>query len=127
MDILDLLTRPGTYILGLAVYVLTFFTRKVVQLIWPGLKKQADANSPDVTYLTNASRWWNEVVLYAVPVVWGGIAAMVNSTFLFEGIDEGARVMFGVGVGWCSGFLYKALKKAIYGKLGITAEVTPTL
>lgn len=126
MDILELLTRPGTYVLGIAVYVLTFFTRKVVQLEWPSLKKQADANDPQITYLTPMSRWWNEVILYAIPVAYGGAACIVQSTFLFEGIDGGAKFMYGAGVGWFSSFLYKAIKKAISNKMGIqeVSEVT---
>jgi hypothetical protein len=126
MDILELLTRPGTYVLGIVVYVLTFFTRKVVQLLWPSLKKQADANDPQITYLTPMSRWWNEVILYAIPVAYGGAACIVQSTFLFEGIDGGAKFMYGAGVGWFSSFLYKAIKKAVQDKIGIkeVSEVT---
>lgn len=117
MDILDLMTRPGTYVLGIVVYVLTFFIRKVVQIIWPSLKKQADANAPQITYLSPMSRWWNEVILYAIPVAIGGLACIVNSEFLFQGIDGGGKFMYGAGVGWFSSFLYKALKKAIQTKM----------
>lgn len=125
MDILDLLTRSGTYVLGIGVFVLTFFTRKVVELIWPSLKKMADANSPDITYATSASRWWNEVILYAVPVAYGGLAAFSTSEFFFEGIDGGsAKFMFGAGVGWFSSFLYKALKKAIRQKLNLKETIS---
>lgn len=119
MDILDLLTRSGTYVLAVAVFVLTFFTRKVVELVWPSLKKQADANSAEPSYLTPLSRWWNEVLLYALPVVFGGCSAVSNSEFLFEGIDGGAKVLYGCGVGWFSGFLYKALKKAVANKVNV--------
>lgn len=126
MDILELLTRPGTYVLGIAVYVLTFFTRKIVEITWPSLKKQADANSPDITYLNQASRWWNEVVLYAVPVVYGAASCASASQFLFEGIDGGAKFMYGAGVGWFSSFLYKALRKAIASRVNVKeiSEVT---
>lgn len=119
MDILDLLTRSGTYILAVAVFVLTFFTRKLVELSWPTLKKQADANSPNVTYLTSGSRWWNEVILYAVPVVYGALTAFSSSPTLYGGLDGSAKVMFGAGVGWFSSFLYKGLKRAIAGKLNL--------
>jgi hypothetical protein len=122
MDILDLLTRPGTYVLGIAVYVLTFFTRRAVELVWPRLKKQSDANSPDITYLTTQARWWNEVVLYAVPVVYGAGSSLSASAFLFEGIDGGAKFMYGAGVGWFSSFLYKALKRAIANRVNGGAE-----
>ncbi len=120
MDILDLMTRSGTYVLAMAVFLLTFFTRRVVELVWPSLKKQADANSPELSYLTPTSRWWNEVVLYAVPVVYGAAFGVFNSEFLFEGIDGGAKVLYSAGVGWFSGFLYKALKKAIAQRVNVT-------
>lgn len=117
MDILDLLLRPGTYVLGIAIYVVTRLTRRGVELKWPSLKKQADANDPALSYLTPMSRWWNEVILYAVPVVLGGLASLVPSQFLFEGFDGAAKSMYGAGVGWFSGFLYKALKKAVLSRL----------
>jgi hypothetical protein len=119
MDILQLLTRPGTYVLGIAVYVFTFFTRRIVQMCWPSLEKQADANAPGLTYLTSMSRWWNEVILYAIPVVYGGCASTSSSNFLFEGIDGGAKLMYGAGVGWFSSFLYKTIKKAMSNKVGV--------
>lgn len=119
MDILDLLTRSGTYVLAVGVFVLTFFTRKVVELVWPTLKKRADANSPEISYLTPLSRWWNEVILYLLPVLFGCFTAIFNSDFLFEGIDGGAKLMYGACVGWFSGFLYKALKKAIASKVNV--------
>lgn len=119
MDILDLLTRSGTYVLAITVFVSTFLTRKVVELLWPRLKKKADANSVELSYLTPMSRWWNEVILYVVPVVFGGLSALSNSEFLFEGIDGGAKMMYGAGVGWFSGFLYKTLKKAIANKVSV--------
>jgi hypothetical protein len=129
MDILDLLLRPGTYVLGIVVYVATFLTRRGVEITWPSLKKQADANSPDITYLTQMSRWWNEVILYAVPVVFGGLASLVPSQFLFDAFDTGAKSMYGMGVGWFSSFLYKALKKAVLNRFpgaDVLSEVSKT-
>jgi len=122
MDILDLLTRSGTYVLALAIAVITLIARRVVETLWPSLKKQADANTPGVTYLTMLSRWWNEVILYAIPVVLGALSSLVQSDFLFTGIDGGARWMYGAGVGWFSSFLYKGLKKAALGKLNLPDE-----
>lgn len=119
MDILDLLTRSGTYVLAITVFIATFLTRKVVELVWPSLKKKADANSAETSYLTTMSRWWNEVILYVVPVVFGGLSALSNSEFLFEGIDGGAKMMYGAGVGWFSGFLYKTVKKAVASKVNV--------
>ena len=65
LDIVGLLTRPGTYVLGVFIWIVTFLMRRFIETINPQLKKQADANSPKVTYLTTGARWWNEVILYA--------------------------------------------------------------
>lgn len=120
LDIVDLLTRPGTYVLGVFIYVLVFFMRRVIEGIDPTLKKQADANSPKITYLNNRARWWNEVVLYAFPVLVGGGTALSKSEFFFAGIgDRGGKVIFGAVVGWFSSFLYKLLKKVIKQKVGV--------
>lgn len=118
MDILELLTRSGTYVLAVSVFVATFFTRRGVEILWPSLKKQADANAPAVTYPTPMSRWWNEVILYAIPVVFGVLASFSNSSFLFENMDGTARALFGGGVGWFSSFLYKMVKRGIKQKMG---------
>lgn len=120
LDVFALLTRPGTYMLGVFVYVVVLFIRRVVESINPSLKKQADANSPKITYLNNYARWWNEVVLYALPAFIGGGSAISQSEFFFAGIgDRGGKVVFGVVVGWFSGFLYKLLKKIIQQKAGV--------
>jgi hypothetical protein len=124
MDILDLLTRSGTYVLAVIVYVATFFVRKGVEMVWPTLKKQADANSPEITYLTKLSRWWNEVILYALPVAFGALSSVSGSEFLFEGIDGSGKFMYGAGVGWFSSFLYKALKKAISNRVNVKEIIT---
>lgn len=118
LDIITLLTRSGTYVLAVAVFVLTYFIRKSVEIAIPAWKKQSDANEPGLTYITPMARWWNEVLLYAIPVLLGAAMALFDSAFLFDGIDGQARFMFGAGVGWFSSFLYKALKKAISGRLG---------
>ena len=118
LDILDLLTRSGTYVLAVSVFIVTYFVRRSVELAVPAWKKQADANAEGITYLTPMSRWWNEVILYAVPVVLGGLSALSTSEFIFAGIDGQAKVLFGSGVGWFSSFLYKTLKKAVSGRFG---------
>lgn len=126
LDIVGLLTRPGTYVLGLFVFILTFFTRKVIEGINPSLKKAADENSPKFTYLTTAARWWNEVVLYALPVVYGMASALLKSDFFFADIgDRGGKIAFGGVVGWFASFLYKLLRKVIKQKLGVDIVPTP--
>jgi hypothetical protein len=121
IDIIALLTRSGTYVLAMAVFILTWLIRAIVETAWPTLKKRADANAVAVTYLTAGSRWWNEVVLYIVPVVIGGaFGLMVSSTFLFGDIQEiSTKVTLGGVVGWLASFLYKILRKAIKQKTGV--------
>ncbi len=65
-----------------------------------------------------------------MPVGYGALSAFSTSPTLYGGLDGSAKVMFGAGVGWFSSFLYKALKRAIAGKLNLTgtnviSEVTP--
>lgn len=127
LDIIGLLTRPGTYVLGIFIFILTFFSRKIIESINPSLKKVADVNDPSVTYLTTASRWWNEVVLYVLPVIYGMAAGWLKSDFFFNGIgDKGGKVMFGAVVGWFASFLYKLLRKLVKQKLGLDIIPDPS-
>jgi hypothetical protein len=120
LDILDLLTRPGTYVLGAAIFVAIFMLRKIVETAFPRLKKQCDVNEPKRVYLTTFSRWWNEVILYFLPVFLGLASGCIKSEFFFAGIgDKGGRLIFGALVGWFSSFLYKLLRKGIKQKTGI--------
>ena len=120
LDIVGLLTRPGTYVLGVALFVAVFLVRRVVETAVPTLKKQADPNSPRLTYLTTFSRWWNEVILYVLPVVLGAGCGLIKSDFFFAGIgDKGGRLIFGAMVGWFSSFLYKLLRKVVKQKMGV--------
>lgn len=123
LDVVDLLTRPGTFVLAVAIYLLVLMVRRVTESAWPSLKKQADANSPEVTYLTKTSRWWNEVILYFLPVAVGALAGLLKSEFLFGTIgDRGGKILLGVCIGWFSGFLYKCLKRMIAQKTGVSLD-----
>lgn len=126
LDIIGLMTRPGTYVLGIAIFIAVFFIKRIVEGAMPWLKKQHDENSPKITYLTTGARWWNEVMLYLFPVLLGCLAgAFLKSDFFFDAIgDKGGRIGFGGGVGWFSGFLYKLLKKLIWQKFGL--ELVPS-
>lgn len=120
LDVVALLTRPGTYVLGVFIFLSIFLLRKVVETAWPKLQKQCDVNAPRVVYLTTLSRWWNEVILYTLPVLLGGATGFIRSEFFFAGIgDKGGRLIFGVVVGWFCSFLYKLLRKVIKQKTGI--------
>jgi len=118
--------RPGTFAVGVAVVILTFFIRRIVETVWPVLKKQAGGNEPGPTYLTRFSMWWNTVILYAIPVVLGASAAFIHSDFLHGDIkDFGGRLLFQAGVGWFSSFMYKVLRKVILNRTGVDAQPGP--
>lgn len=118
--------RPGVVAVAVAVVVLTFFVRRIVELIWPLLKKAADANDPGLTYLSKMSVWWNSVILYAIPVVLGGCTAFIPSDFIHGDIkDLGGRLLFGAGVGWFASFMYKILRKLILKKTGVDIQPGP--
>ncbi|MFA5202888.1 MAG: hypothetical protein WC708_00530 [Lentisphaeria bacterium] len=120
LDIIGLFTRPGTYILGVGIFIVVFMIRKIVESAWPKLKKQADANDPKLTYLTSMARWWNEVILYLLPVILGSFCGLIKSDFLFAGIGvKGGKIIFGAVVGWFASFLYKLLRRVIKQKTGV--------
>lgn len=115
--------RPGTFAVAVAVVIITFFIKKIVETAWPKMKKQAHEMDDKSMYLSKVALWWNEVVLYAIPVVAGGCFGFSKSEFLSGDIDTvGARVMFQAGVGWFSAFLYKILRKVIQQKTGVDIQ-----
>lgn len=113
-----------TLIFGLACWILTFFTRKIVETAVPTLKKVSDANGEGVTYKTTFARWWNEVILYALPVAWGSLSATLATMYPFPaGLTSfSARLFFGIVVGFFSGFIYKILKKMVLKKFDIVGD-----
>lgn len=126
IDIIVLLTRSGTYVLACAVFAIVVMIRRLVETAYPSLKKKADENSPKATYLTTAARWWNDVVLFNLPVVIGGaIGLFMQSSFFFGDISErSARTTLGGVIGWFSSFLYNLLRRVIKQKMGL--DVSPS-
>jgi len=119
----------GTLILACAVFIVTFFVRKIVETAVPSVKKQADENSPNKTYTTGFSVWWNQVILYAIPVVIGCLFGLFNAPFMFAGDIKtmSGRIIFGGVIGWFSSFLYKVVRKMIIKKTGIDGSDLPTI
>lgn len=118
--------RPGTFAVAVAIVILTFFIRKIVETAWPHLKKKADENAKDMTYATAFAKWWNTVILYAIPVILGSCAAAVPSEWIHGDVkDVGGRILFQAGVGWFSSFMYKILRKLILKKTGVDIQPGP--
>lgn len=108
------LIHTGTIVFGVSIIMVTFFIRKVVETTFPTAKKKADENAPAVTYETTFSRYWNQVILYALPPAIGALIGILDVPYLYG--DNGAktllgRVFTGVFVGGVSAFVYKSAKK----------------
>lgn len=121
----------GTAVLALSVVIFTFFIRRSVETAWPSVKKAADENHPDVTYKTTFARWWNQVILYAVPVIVGGGIGLLHVPYLFsvEGIGEStsSRIFFGGVVGWMSSYLYKIVRMTLKQKTGVDIQPSASI
>lgn len=108
--------RPGTVAIAIAVFIATFFTRRVVENLAPSLAQGTSSAS----YSSRMQLWWNSVILYAIPVMYGCLMALSKSVWLFGQIDTaGGKVLFGGGVGWFASFLYKIVRKAVMVKVGV--------
>lgn len=127
LGIIETLVRTGTFVLGIGVFIATFFTRRIVNTAFPHLKPRARDVDAASMYSTTFARWWNSVILYAVPVVYGGAFGFSQSEYIFGPMKESlfVCVMFGCGVGWFASFLYKGIRKALAVKLGVSADALP--
>lgn len=118
-EITSQVLRAGTFSVAVAVVVTTFFVRRIVETVKPGLKNVEP-------YASTFAMWWNSVIMYAIPVVLGGATAFINSDFLHGDIkDFGGRLLFQGGVGWFASFLYKILRKVILSKTGVDIQPGP--
>jgi len=125
-EITSQILRPGTFAVAVAVVILTFFLRRIIETVWPVLQKGSEPNEKGLTYLTPMAMWWNTVILYAIPVLLGAGAACINSDFLHGDIkDFGGRLLFQAGVGWFASFMYKVLRKVILKKTGVDIQPGP--
>jgi len=112
--------RPGTLVLAVAIYAITHIFRRVVETARPDFKKKASEMDNAAMYGSKTAMWWNEVVLYALPVLAGAGFAFWPSIFLFGDLPTKDRALLACGVGWFSGTVYKGVKKALMAKAGIT-------
>jgi hypothetical protein len=108
------LIHTGTIVFGVSIIMVTFFIRKLVETAVPSVQKKADENAPAITYETTFSRYWNQVILYALPPVVGALIGILDVPFLYG--EDGAKTMLGrvftgVFVGGVSAFVYKSAKK----------------
>ncbi len=125
-ELLSYMLRPGVLTIAMVAYISTMLLRRVVETALPGMKKLAGEMDHAKMYASKGAVWWNEVVLYALPVLIAGGLGLVDSGFLHGPVETpGARVMFSCGIGWFSGMIYKAIRKGLGGKLGATPSEPP--
>lgn len=123
-ELFALLFSPFVLIPGLGAFVLTMLIRRVVETRWPLLKKQADENVMELTYLTESARWWNEVVLYLLPVVLAMLLMLVlPAEVLPEKLEHTApKLLGGLVSGFFSTIIYKIVKRLIVQRAGVSPE-----
>jgi hypothetical protein len=120
LSIAEIITRPGTYVLAVVIFIVTEFIRRVVFVIKPTWKKQAPPAKP---YATRMAMIWHTLILYAIPVLLGGLSGLiVTSDFVFGEVQADGRVLLGILIGFLSGYLVKVVKKVIAAKTGVDFE-----
>lgn len=92
----------------LGIYVLVFIIRRIVD----GISKKVSAS------------WaWNNVILYVLPPLLGAAVAMAFAKYPYPAdIVEagiGGRIFYGLGCGWCSGWVYKVIKALVKKATGV--------
>lgn len=116
-DLLKNLSVPGVLALAVMVVIAVFFTRRTIELIWPHLAKK----NP---YVTRFSQWYNQIILYALPLMWGALYAFIPSKFIFGEVEGYVSKLFvACTVAWFSGFLYKVFKKLILKQYDVDVPV----
>jgi hypothetical protein len=124
------LLNIGTAVFAVAIVVVTFFIRRGIETAWPSLRKKADENAPNVSYSTTASRWYQQVLLYAIPVVVGvGLGLLDVPLLVPEDLRTlGGRIFYGMVSGWFSSATYKVIKR-LFSQKGIelpSASISPS-
>lgn len=112
---LDQLLNFGTLIFAISIVIATFFVRRIVETAWPILRKQADENDPAITYSSTLARWYQTVILYAIPVVAGALIGLIKIPYFFPDTVQtpAGRLFFGGVVGWFSSAVYKIVKRGL--------------
>lgn len=106
-------------VLGIGVFILTFFIRRICETAWPVLKPNASAEEAKPLYVTKISLWWNTIIIYAIPVLLGaGLTLAAPGYFRPDTKSAVALTMYGCCIGWFSGFIYTIVLKMFMAKIG---------
>ena len=110
-----------TAILMIAITIGTFFIRRIVETAFPKVKQAAPETAHAVSYTNQWAVWWNQVILYGIPVVLGMIGALTTKDLItLDGfVSKSGLAMYGGVCGWLSGFGYKVFRKMVKAKTGV--------
>ena len=101
MDLTQILTVGGTFstvILCLAIFVVTYFIRTVVESFWMGAK---------------TNKYWTELALHLLPLVSGVILGIVLPVFPWPailGTSTANHIIYSLVCGLFSGSVYNRVK-----------------
>jgi hypothetical protein len=113
----------GWHTIGIALiaYICTAVTRRIVETQWPVLKKQADELASLATYASNVAKWYQQVVLYLMPLVYGSLTGLAAKSYPWPNGIHGwsSRVALGVICGFFSGYVYKLVTRMFGQKVGL--------
>jgi hypothetical protein len=98
-------------VFGLAIAAVMFVVRTVVE------------------YFVKNSKMWKDLILPILPVLIGGLSALLISSFPYpnELTSAGSRSVFGFVAGLLSGLMYRIIKSLLHQKLSASknSENTP--
>lgn len=120
-DLVAQLLSKGTLAIAIMVVIGNFFIKRSVEIAFPILKPVAKEMDPESMYRSRAALYWNQLGLYALPVLLGFlIGTFIKSPLLFGDIQTTEeRVMYAAIVGWFADFLYELVQKTLYTKTGV--------
>lgn len=97
-----------TIYLCLAIYVVTYLIRRVIEGTWSILIQQGDAKKASLS-----SRIWGEVIVPILPIIIGGALSFCAKTFVWPDFavkTKLARILYGCICGLFSAFIYNRIR-----------------
>ena len=113
----------GTAVIAVTVVILQFFIRRSVEITWPSLKPVGKELDHKAMYTGKAALWWNQIGLYALPVMIGSCVGLLSKDPFLFGPDiktTSGRVFYAAVVGWFADFLYEVVQKSLYKTTGVS-------
>jgi hypothetical protein len=107
-----------TIYLCLAIYVLTYLIRRVIEGTWGILVQQGDLKKGSVV-----ARIWSEIVVPVLPILIGGGLSFAAKTFVWPDFaikTKLARFLYGCICGLFSAFIYNRIRGWLKSKADVS-------